>query len=104
MSKTFPEIMNAIFFAEEALRKAKQAKPWCHEYVENAMNKCFGDWGSNEVDSLIEELNERDFPMTRHDIEEVFKYAAVYYKPSHIDKCRPNSQECVDEEMRRYED
>ena len=100
--QTFTQIQNDIFFAEEALCKAKNGKAWCHEIVEEAMIEC-NHTLRTEKECLIEVLKETDFPLSRESIVEVFEYATIAFLNADIDACSPASREAIQEEIRRYQ-
>jgi hypothetical protein len=54
--------------------------------------------------ALAEELTERDWPMTHHNIEEVFKASGYPYTADTIELARPDSIEACHEEEARYAD
>jgi hypothetical protein len=54
------------------------------------------------ADLLVEELHERDYPICRGEINEIFKFSEFAYNESHIDAKKPDSQECIKEEIRYY--
>lgn len=77
-----------------------------YEYIEEAEKKIDLEWlGPKQwADALVEQLNERDFPYTRDHIKQIFDFSGYQYTDEHIEAARPDSQESVDEEERRYRD
>ena len=51
---------------------------------------------------LVEEINNRDYPMTYRDIKEVFELSGLEFTEKDVLACNPDTQEAVDEEIRFY--
>ena len=83
----------------------KSKKPWFSDIVENAWLTTRADFfhsTRNFIDELTERLNERDEPMSRETIKQIFDYSGIDYKESDIDACKPDSQEIIDEQISYY--
>lgn len=68
-------------------------------YVENAL------YNAESVDlasSLANEINQRDYPMTREKIRNIFQTSGFVFNETHIDLCNPDSEERVKEEIEYF--
>lgn len=75
-------------------------------FIEGALSRLDENWLSDKtlLDHLVDEINQRDEPMSRKAVEEILKFSGLAYTEDHIEKCRPDSAETIREQMRYYAD
>lgn len=62
------------------------------------------DFMTDHADQLVELLKDRDEPMTRYDIIEIFEYSGFEFNASHIDACNPDTEQAVIDQIAYYRD
>jgi len=87
--------------------KSKINRFYGTDFIELAINKTeIG--GERQFDNfatvLSEELTERDWPYTEENLREIFVFSGRPFTDDDIQNARPDSQECQDEEVRRWQD
>lgn len=107
--KTYSQLQTEIFKAQDELRKLqyKLSNNNGYEFIKAVEAKLESDFFMSPAEAagvLAEELTERDWPMTRSEIVEVFDFSGYPYTDAIIDLARPDCQEAVNEEAARYAD
>lgn len=99
----YTQLQDEIFHAEEKLTRLKteQKRLAGSEFIKDAIT--LSQWeafaGPSLADFLVRSLNQREYPMTAHEIREIFEASGFDYVDSHILECKPESQQAVNEEM-----
>ncbi len=102
---TYRNMMGEIENLRFALRRAEaelQNLPG-YWYMHNVEAKITGFESENEVlNMLIDEINQRDEPMSHSEIREIFEHTGMAYKESHVLACNPDSEETINEQIQHY--
>ena len=86
--------------AEVASLESKHSSLPGSEFIKGALMRCSPL--NSYAHALIHELTQRDEPMLRAEIEEVFKVSGFEYEQSDVDACYPDSQETVNKQIAYY--
>lgn len=105
--------MNKIFKDAKTLNNEIQAKKSELQALQQQMHSlpgykfihavessktCFDSlFNTNEADLLVNEINDRDEPLTRGDILKIFIASGYEFNENHLDACYPDSNEVIRE-------
>jgi len=65
-------------------------------FINAAFMASHDDWFGNPADYLVDELVQRDYPMTKEEIIQVFEESGFDFEMTHIEACHPETKEQVD--------
>lgn len=99
---TFAELNNEIRKAEQALNKLKNSRLWYYSLVNDAFAIYNNTIGISEAQCLVNILKDRDAPMSKDTIIEIFQFSGFDYNDNHIDQCQPDSLEVIKEQYNYY--
>ena len=97
--QTYLTLLADVIAAEERLRLARAQLETIpgYEFIRSAEMKAFAFDDLTQL--LVEELSDRDCPMSREEILEIFEASGFAFTEKHIDACRPESTEQVDDHV-----
>lgn len=75
-----------------------------YHFLQAASNRYEHDLFVSFVDALIHEISQRDEPLTRAEIRDIFDASGYVYDMCHVDACNPDSVDTVSEQAKYYRD
>jgi len=100
----YKELIIKITQAQEQLRllEVKQRSLPGYYFIKSVYERMEFDMFASPTELLIEEILDRDEPMTFDDIKRVFEVSGFDYTDDDIRKTNPNSDEQVQDQLRWY--
>lgn len=102
--KTFKQLKNELTNAQNLVAElnAKLRQLPGYIFIEAVNNQLAYNLLDSPADLLVSEINDRDEPMNRAEIQAVFEASGFEFDQRHIDACNADSDEVIREQAAYY--